>query len=138
MQAKMQSNANQALENEIKHRLASIGKTDIEQAITEFTKAVKDNSNDASSISNLAIAYYIRGLTFTSKGEFNRAIQDYSEAIKLEPDYPLAFNKRADANLKLGNYEQAIKDYEKLLQLNPNDNTARDFIAMARAEMAKK
>lgn len=179
MQTKMASNANQALEDEIKHRLALLEKTDVEQAIAEFTKALKDNSNDASAKGNLACAYYIRGLIFMSKKENTRAIQDYSEAIKLEPNYPLALNKRGWLNLEIGNYDPAIKDFEKLIQINSNDdkakqklagaylqrgisfdkksdyanaipnfemclkyapdnNTARELLAMAKAEMAKK
>jgi tetratricopeptide (TPR) repeat protein len=119
--AGMTSNAAQASADEAKNRAEAMGITDVEKAIAEYTESLKSNPNDASVKSSLASAYYIRGLTFTSKAEHARAIEDYSEAIKNNPDYPLAFNKRGWANLETGNYDKAIEDFEKVLQFNPND-----------------
>jgi len=137
MQINQASNARQASAqasaDEAKHRAAVLGitVTDVDNAIAEYTQALKRNPNDASAKSNLASAFYIRGLTFTSKGEHIQAIKDYSEAIKNEPDYPLAFNKRGWANLETGNYDQAIEDFKKVLQFKPDDAQSKQNLANA-------
>jgi Flp pilus assembly protein TadD len=135
-QASLTSNAAQASANEAKERAALMGITDADKAITEYTEALKRNPNDASAKSNLAGAYYIRGLEFTSKGELARAIEAYSEAIKNEPHYPLALNKRGWAHLETGNYDQAIEDFRSVRQFNPNDAQAKQNLANAYSKRA--
>jgi len=135
MQMDQASSANQAAResaaNEAKHRAASLGITDVDKAIAECTQALKLNPNDDSAKNNLAYAYYIRGLTFTSKGEDAQAIEAYSEAIKNEPDYLFAFNKRGWANLATENYDQAINDFEKIVQFRPDDAEPKQNLASA-------
>jgi tetratricopeptide (TPR) repeat protein len=130
-QAGLTLDAAQASANEAKQRAELMGITDVDKAIAEYTELLKRNPNDASAKSNLAVAYYIRGLTFTSKGEHTRAIEDYGEAIKNEPNYPLAFDKRGRANLETGNYDQAIKDFEQLFEFTPNDAQVKENLADA-------
>jgi len=179
MQVNQASSVKQASADEAKHRAEALGITDVDKAITEYTQTLKLNPNDVSAKNNLASAYYIRALTFTSKGEDAKAIEDYNEAIKNIPDYLLAIKKRGYASFEIGNYDQAIKDFEKMIQLEPDnaqpkqglasaymkrgiafdkkgdcaraaadfemvlkykpdDNTARELLEMAKAEMAKK
>jgi Tfp pilus assembly protein PilF len=139
-QASLASGAARASADEAKSRAEVMrtlwGITDVDKAIPEYTEALKRNPNDATAKSILASAYYIRGLTFTSKGEFARAIEDYSEAIKYEPDYPLAFNKRGWANLEIENYDEAIKDFKKLIEFRPNDAEPKQNLANAYSSRA--
>jgi len=123
----------QASANEAVHRASILGiaVTDVDHAIADFTQALKLNPNDDSAKNKLANAYYIRGLTFESKGEETRALEDYNEAINNNPHYPLAFNKRGWANLATGNYDQAIKDFEKVIEFNPDDANAKQNLAKA-------
>jgi tetratricopeptide (TPR) repeat protein len=123
-----QTNADEA---KYRAEILGIAVTDVDKAIAEYTEALKRNPNDASTKSSLASAYYIRGLTFTSKREHARAVEDYSEAIKNQPDYPLAFNKRGWANLEIRNFDQAVKDFERVIQLNPDDAQAKQNLANA-------
>jgi len=106
----------------------------VNKVIAEYTGAFNRNQNDASAKSNLATAHYIRGLTFTSKGDHVRAIADYSDAIKYMPNYPLAFNKRGHAHLDNGDFDKAIADYEELIRLNPDYNMAKSSLANAYIE----
>ena len=140
MQADINSKFAQSCINEAKHRANVMGQlfgvkleeiTDVDKIITEYTQALKLDPNHASAKNILASAYYIRGLTFESKGEHARAVDDYSEAIKNEPEYPLAFKNRGRANLKVGNYDQAIKDFEKVIQFNPDDPQPKQNLAGA-------
>jgi len=131
--------AAQAAKNEAIQRAKNMGIEieSVDKAITEYTEALKRNPNNTSAKSNLATAYYIRGLTFTSEGVHVRAIADYSDAIKYMPDYHLAFNKRGQAYLEICDFDKAIKDFEELIRLNPNNNNARELLETAKAEKAK-
>jgi len=131
MQMNKASSAKQASADEAKHRAEALGITDVEKAIAEFTQAIKLNPNDDTAKNKLAGAYYIRGLTFTSKGEDARAIEDYNEAIKIMPDYLLAIKRRGYASLEIGNYDQAIKDFEKMIQLEPDNTQPKQGLASA-------
>jgi len=133
MQMGHTSSAKQAIANEAQKRASILGieVTDVDNAIAEYTQTLKSNPNDDSARNNLADAYYIRGLTFDSKGENAHAIEDYNEAINNNPNYSLAFNKRGWANLEAGNYDQAIKDFEKVIQFNPNDVKPKQHLANA-------
>jgi len=183
MQIDLETKKKQAAANEAKHRASILesleGITDIDNAIVKYTQKLKLNPNDDSAKNILADAYYIRGLTFDSKGEYARAFEDYNEAINNRPDDPLAIKRRGYASSEVGEYDQAIKDFEKMIQfepddaqwkkrlataysergiaygdkgdyaraaadlemclkLNPDDSTAREFLEMAKAAMAKK
>ena len=117
--------------NEARQMAESMRITDLDQAIVEYTEALRRSPNDASAKANLTSVYYIRGLTFESKSENAWAVEEYSEAIKINPDYSLALKKRGAASREAGNYDQVIKDYGKLLQLNPNDAEAKQNLASA-------
>ena len=135
-QVRMQTQASQEALNEAIQRAKNMGIEieNIDKVIAEYTGAFNRNQNDASAKSNLATAHYIRGLTFTSKGDHVRAIADYSDAIKYMPNYPLAFNKRGHAHLDNGDFDKAIADYEELIRLNPDYNMAEISLANAYIE----
>ena len=110
-------------EEEAIHRAKVLGISDInqiEQAITEYTKTLKNNPNDNSTKNNLASAYYIRGVVFKSEGEHTQAIEAYEKAIKLQPNYPNALDKLGYAYLKTKKYEDAIKTFKELEKFNPD------------------
>jgi len=123
----------QAAANEAKHRAEVLGikVEDVDKAIAEYADALKNNPNDDSAKSNLASAYYIRGVKFTSKGEHDKAIADYSETIKYNPNYFHALNKRGQEYTANCDFDKAIADFEELLRLQPNNDTAKDFLAGA-------
>jgi len=129
--ANAEAQASQSLANEAKQRAASMGITDVDKAIAEYTETLTCNPNDASVKSALSIAYYIRGLTSSSKGEHAKAIADYNDAIKHEPNFPHAINKRGQAHLDNGDFDKAIVDFEELIRLDPNYNMAKDKLADA-------
>jgi tetratricopeptide (TPR) repeat protein len=128
---RMEAQASQAVANEARQRadIMGIQVEDVDNVITEYTEALKHNPNDDSVKNSLASAYYIRGLTFTSKKEHARAIADYSEAIKNNPNYPHAFNKRGRAYSDSGDFDKAIADYEELRRLDPNYNMLNESLA---------
>jgi tetratricopeptide (TPR) repeat protein len=128
-----QAQAYQVAADEAKHRAESRGIEieNIDKAIAEYTETLKRSPNDASAENNLAHAYYIRGLTFTSKGERTQAIADYSEAIKYIPDFAHAICKRGGEYSETGDFDNAIADFEKLISINPDYNMAKDSLVGA-------
>ena len=71
--------------------------------MVDFTKAIKQNPDDAK-------AYCNRGVAYGKKGEFDYAIEDYIKAIELKPDYADAYYNRGIAWLHLGEWENAKSD----------------------------
>lgn len=84
----------------------------MERKIENYSKAIKDNPQNAN-------AYNSRGIAYSSQKEYQKAIADFSEAIKLKPNYAEAYLYRGIAYAQIGNYEQAKKDWEKTVELDP-------------------
>jgi tetratricopeptide (TPR) repeat protein len=59
---------------------------------------------------NNAMAYYMRGAAYQSKGEVDRAISDYTVAIELNPYHAAAYESRARAYVGKGDYTHAVAD----------------------------
>jgi len=131
--AHAESQATQSLANEARHRAESIGikVEDVDKTIAEYTEALNRSPNDALAKSKLSVVYYIRGVTFSAKGEHARAIADYNDAIKYGPNNLHAFNKRGQAYLDNNDFDKAIADFEELIRLDPNYNMAGSKLADA-------
>jgi len=87
---------------------------DFDQAITEYTMAVR-------LYPNYTTAYNIRGNAYYSKKDYNQAIADYSQAIRLNPNEAVYYSNRAGSYSCKGNYDRAIMDYSESIRLNPNN-----------------
>lgn len=77
-------------------------KSDFDNAITDFSKAIELNSE-------FAEAYYNRGRTHFLQGEFTLAIRDYSTAIDLKSDRDIYYD-RGIAWLHQQEWEEAKAD----------------------------
>jgi Flp pilus assembly protein TadD len=88
-----------------------------DQAISEYTKALKMDPRYTE-------AYYNRGYAYTSKGQSDDAIRDFNKALDLNPKYAKAYHIRGIAYATKGQYGQALSDYTKALELNPQDAIA--------------
>jgi tetratricopeptide (TPR) repeat protein len=84
-----------------------------DQALTNYSDAIKANPN-------FAIAYSNRGLVKYEKGDFDAAITDFNEAIKLNPTNDDHFLRRGDTWKAKGDNEKAFADLEQAIKLNPN------------------
>jgi tetratricopeptide (TPR) repeat protein len=98
-----------------------------DQAIADYTKAIKLDPKNPHYILN-------RGLAYRSKGDNDQAIADYTEAITLKPDYADAYNSRAWAYHEKGADAQGLPDAEKAVALAPKDAAAIE----TRAEIYEK
>jgi tetratricopeptide (TPR) repeat protein len=83
----------------------------IEQAIGNYTNAIKVNSKNAE-------AYYNRGYIYSEK-DYNKAIEDFTKAVGYLPEKDDLYGYRGDCYQYKEDYEKAIKDYTKANELNP-------------------
>jgi tetratricopeptide (TPR) repeat protein len=89
-----------------------------DDAIADFTVAIRKNPNDAE-------AYACRGFAYDRKGDGGQAFADYTESIRLDPN-PVkdthrlnrvnAYWKRGDEYVRKGDYDKAIADYNEVIR----------------------
>ena len=85
--------------------------------------------------SNLAKAYYNRGIAYAGEGQYDSAIADYSEVIRLSSKNANAFYDRGSAYAKKRQYDQAIADYDRAIQLDPKN--AFTYVGRGNAYLSK-
>ena len=71
-------------------------------------------------------AYNNRGILYGFHNEFDKAIADFSQAIALKSDYERAYLNRGIAYMQIRNFPRALKDFDKALELNPGDAAAME------------
>jgi lipoprotein NlpI len=69
--------------------------------------------------SELAKAYYFRGVEYRDKGDLDRALADLNQAIRLDPKFALAYNNRGLAWEDKGELDRALADYNEAIRLDP-------------------
>ena len=141
--------------------------SDLENAIVDFSKAIKrmpnfaevyKNRSDArrekgdfdNAIADLdeaikldpddAIAYHSRGLAYFFKGDFDNAIANLGEAIRLNPNDALVYHRRGLTYCRKGNFDNAIADLDEAIKLDPDNDLAyysRGYVWLHLKEWAK-
>jgi lipoprotein NlpI len=69
---------------------------------------------------NLAVAFYNRGVAYDDMDEPARALADYDQAIRLDPKNASAFYNRGNSYRAKGERDRAIGDYSAAIGLDPN------------------
>jgi tetratricopeptide (TPR) repeat protein len=92
--------------------ISHLKKEQIDDAISDFDKAIELNAG-------FAAAYVYRGIAHYKQGQFDQAISDYDKAIEINPEYAEVYYNRGDAFGKQGQFDQAISDYNKAIEINP-------------------
>jgi len=85
-----------------------------EQAILDFTEAIRINPNYAE-------AYCQRGYTYSWLGDIYKAGADFTQAIRINPGYGDAYIARSSFYISIGDYNNALADNTQLVRLRPND-----------------
>jgi tetratricopeptide (TPR) repeat protein len=106
---------------------AYFAKGDFDQAIENFSEAIKLSPQFNVAFNNRANAY-------VAKKDYGRAIEDFNEAIRLNPghitgvdlpepfDYSIAFTNRGFAYASLNDYDHAIRDFDEAIRLKSHDS----------------
>lgn len=97
-------------------------KKDYDNAVSEFTKAIKLTPNNSK-------AYYNRGSVYFNCQKYYNAISDYSKVIKLEPNNSKAYYNRGTAYYySKGDRGIVVANFEKALEINPNYKKAQEAL----------
>jgi serine/threonine-protein kinase len=92
--------------------LTKQAKTQYDEAIADYTKAVDLDPKHARAIMN-------RGTAKQARGRVDDAILDYTHALELDPKLLQAWINRGNGRYGKGQVDDAIKDYDKAIELNP-------------------
>ncbi len=97
---------------------AAFAKKDYDQAIVEYTEAIRIDPKYRD-------AYFNRGTTYHfGKRDYDRAIADYTQAIQLDPKIADSFSARGVAYFDSKQYDLAITDQTEAIRLDPNSRDA--------------
>ncbi|MCM0591060.1 MAG: serine/threonine-protein kinase [Gloeotrichia echinulata IR180] len=101
-----------------------------QEAIEDFTKAIKSNPQ-------YAAAFYERANARFFSGDYKGAVEDATAAINIDSKYVEAYSRRCGAYVNLAEYQQADGDCTKALELNPKYIDAYVNRAAARVNLGK-
>ena len=107
---------------------------DIERRIAGCTALIEQRDQ---SVADLSLAYAMRALAYSLKGNYDIAIQDYDVAISMRPDFAVALNNRAWAYFRWGKASTGLPDVERSLQLSPSSPHALDTRAHIRQSLGQ-
>ncbi len=135
-----------------------------EEAIDDYTEAIKLNPQYAKAYLNRGVAKYVigkhedaiadynqaiefnpkdaniytnRGATKDDLGKHEDAIADFNQAIEFNPKDANVYTNRGNAKDDLGKHEDAIDDYTQAIKLNPQYATAYNNRGVAYKKMAQ-
>jgi tetratricopeptide (TPR) repeat protein len=111
----------------------------------EFIRAIKDFDEAINYVPDFVFALWKRVQLNLKVENYDQAIKDCEKLIQIKPDDDKEKLRLSDAYVQRGisfdkkkDYNNAIPDFEKALKYNPDDNTARELLAMRKAEITKK
>ena len=97
--------------------LAFLNKKQYDEAIGDFSEAIRVDPT-------YTLAYFNRGLAYDNKGNYDKAVSDYTEAIRLNPNDSSILSDRGDAYHSQNRLDEAVCDYTDAIRLNPNNANA--------------
>jgi len=86
--------------------LAYHEKRQYDQAISDFTKALKINPKDP-------YTYFCRGNAYAEKSQYDQAIDDFTKALEIDPKAASTYYHRAIAYYFKKEYDKSWKDLKK-------------------------
>jgi tetratricopeptide (TPR) repeat protein len=101
-----------------------------DEALEQFSIAIKENPNDAN-------AYGYRGYIYYERNEYDKALADYTRAIEIEPNDASIYHMRAKIYENLREYEKALADCAHVIRLVPDDPDAYEIRAKVYESMGE-
>lgn len=92
-------------------------------AISDFSRAIRINSDDLAALKGRAQAY-------ASMKNYDMALSDWSRIIAVQPNLEESFIERAKINVAARDIPAALADYDHVIKLNPKNPDA--YIGKAR------
>jgi len=97
-------------------------KGDVDEAITQYQKALQINPDYME-------AHYNLGCALIQKGRMDEAIIQYQKALQINPDNAEVHYNLGCALLQKGRMDEAITQYQKVLQIEPDNAEAQNKLA---------
>ncbi|MBN1995120.1 MAG: tetratricopeptide repeat protein [Anaerolineae bacterium] len=97
-----------------KRGLAHVSTRNYEQAIVDYSKAIRFDPQYAEAYVNRSTAHLLMG-------NYGQAVLDCNQAQTLAPDFVAAYTNRGIAYTGLRDYDRALADYEQSLVLSPRN-----------------
>lgn len=113
MQKEASNNNAPASDEYISRAVSNLKKGRIEDAVSDFTRAIALGPQNA-------LVYNARGSAYFQLNQFDNAVSDYNKAIEIKPDLAAAYQNRGSVYYRQGLFDNAISDYNKALEINPN------------------
>ena len=138
MSRQEQSKNNLSFADYYKQGHASYKVGNYDQALSNFSHAIKQNPTHAK-------AHINRGNTRYNLKDYDGAVTDYSQAIQINPNEVKAYVNRGNARYMLAEYSSdpdrdynlALADFNNALRLNPNEAEAYIRRGIVRSQLAK-
>ncbi|BAZ02770.1 tetratricopeptide repeat protein [Tolypothrix tenuis PCC 7101] len=136
-----------------------------ELALTDYTKAIQINPQDALTYNNrgnlysalnqwklafddyakaiqmnpqYADAYYNRGILYKNQEQWELALADYTQAIRINSQFAQAYNNRGVLYSELKQWELALADYTQAIRINNQHAEAYGNIGLVYAQIGNK
>jgi tetratricopeptide (TPR) repeat protein len=100
-----------AAEDALELGRTAAGNKDYNEALRQFSIAIKENPNNVKAYNNRGVAHY-------DLRDYDKAIEDLNKAIKIDPNFAMAYNNRGVAYLDLQDYDEALEDFNKAIELD--------------------
>ena len=100
-------------------------------AVENYKKAIKINSNYFKAYNNLGACFY-------KFGKISDAIQNYKKAIEIEPNLAGAHNNLGVAFKELGEQEKSKAYYQKAIEIEPNHADAHNNLGVVFKELGEQ
>ncbi len=102
--------------------VARLKKRQTDDALTDFTSAIRLDPNAAR-------AFRLRALIWKSKGDADHAMEDYNAVIRLKPNDAPSYVGRGGVYWSKGLADDALRDWAEALRLDPNSADAHGDLA---------
>ncbi len=101
----------------IRRGVSCLKKAQIEDAVSDFNKAIDLDPGKA-------VAYIARGSAYYKLDRLDVAISDFNKAIAINPEAAVAYQNRGSVYYRLDRIDHAISDYNKAIEINPDFSVA--------------
>jgi tetratricopeptide (TPR) repeat protein len=119
--------------NNIAHNnlgVALAGQGKIDEAIVQYSEALRTKPNYANAHNNLGVA-------LDDQGKIDEAIAQYIEALRIRPDYANAHINLGVALANQGKIDEAIAHFTEALRIEPDSAKAHNDLGIALASQGK-
>ncbi len=106
--------------------LTALDNQDYQKAVTNFTAAIRLNTQSAD-------AYFNRGLAYLNTGDYEAAIADYTKSIQYNPAADAYYNRGLSYEYN-GNYQLAADDYRAAVRIEPGDEEYQNNLDRVESE----